>query len=202
MMRKGLIGIALVSVAIAGEVKSPLIVEKGIYQTILSQNKNELKNGLKGEVIKIIDGKTLLVNIKGNPVKVRIFGIKTPEVYYNWELENQAKKCNTDEWFINYLGKQSEYALAELLKSNKEVVIKPIYEISYDEVEAIVETEDGEDLGQELIEEGYACPNKEEIKNPAILYQYNQAMKIAKIKGVGLWQYDKFMKCFCELTEK
>ena len=128
------------------------------------------------DVLYVIDGDTLMINIDGIETKVRLIGINTPE------------SVSYDESRNNYYGKKaSDYTKSLIEKDNK------VY-LEYDEEKqdkygrdlAYVYFKDGQMLNYILLQKGYAqtmtiAPN---TKHSA---EFKEAETYAKNYKVGFW---------------
>ncbi len=64
-------------------------------------------------VVKVIDGDTLVVDYKGKQQKVRLIGMDTPGVSYNWKTKSDMKKSGKDLEAITAQGKQASAFVQE-----------------------------------------------------------------------------------------
>ncbi len=72
--------------------------------------------GLKGKVVKVSDGDTIWVRLdNGNRVKVRVWGIDTPEKFRSKKLFREARRCGVEPAAIVHLGKLAPRQAEELL---------------------------------------------------------------------------------------
>ncbi len=127
------------------------------------------------DVIYVIDGDTIIVNIDGVDTKVRLIGIDCPESVH----EDQSK--NTPE------GKLASEFTTKLLEGQK---VKLEYDVqtkdSYDRTLAYVYLEDGTMVNEKIIAEGYAYPL---TITPNVKYQdkIGEAFQEAVKNKKGLW---------------
>ena len=170
---------------------------------------NSLEGKVEAQVIKVIDGDTLVVKIpkttfndnqatlKNLRFNVRLIGVDTPESKENRRARLQAKENNTTVRVIVYLGRKAkEFTEEQLLigkKGNKKIYKKVYLEFDkqpqdhYGRLLAYVWLPDGRMLNELLICEGYAFPLtvKPNTKyKDKFLECYKEAVKEHK----GLWK--------------
>lgn len=148
---------------------------------------------LKGKVEKISDGDTIWIRLKnGNQLKIRIWGIDTPEKFSSKKLKKEASRCRVPEKQIVKLGKMASAKTKELL-SQKQVVIEPRGKGCYGRTLARIFVEGSVDFGLEMIRLGYACAYDKTAPE-----KYLQAEKQAKTRQLGLWKVNfSLMNCLC-----
>ncbi len=127
------------------------------------------------DVVRVVDGDTIVVNIEGENTKIRLIGVNTPE-----SVHSDSKK-NTPEGVI-----ASDY-VKDLLEG-KQVYIEYDKEKldQYKRTLAYVYTEDKELVNLKLIELGYGecmfySPNTKYKK------MFDEAMEKAQKNNVGFW---------------
>ena len=54
-------------------------------------------------VVRVVDGDTLAITLKGRPEKVRLIGVDTPEVYESDKLHRDAARTGQDEQMLRLL---------------------------------------------------------------------------------------------------
>lgn len=136
-----------------------------------------IKEDVLYKVIEVYDGDTLVANVEGHEVTVRLIGMDTPEVVdprkpvqcYGPEASARGKELLS--------GKQI-YLEKEATKGNYDV---------YGRVLAYAKLSDGTLYNQKMIEEGYAKEytfNKEKYKYQK---EFKAAHTAAKKQKVGMW---------------
>jgi endonuclease YncB( thermonuclease family) len=128
---------------------------------------------LSGKVVKIADGDTFTLLVKGNQqVKVRLHGIDCPE--NGQPFGNKAKKFTSEMIF------------------GQQVVVEIRDKDRYGRTVGIVLTETGENLNELLLKNGLAWHYKMHDKNS----KWASFEKAARESGIGLWSYkDSIAPC-------
>lgn len=134
-------------------------------------------------VVRIIDGDTLVVNGAedgDDPQRVRLLGINTPEVSHGGKGQDQ---CG---------GADAAAHLEQLASPGQTVHL--ITDARADDTDRYgralryVETEDGIDLGEQLITDGYAYAwAPASAVTPARAHDYETATDRARAAGTGAW---------------
>jgi micrococcal nuclease len=148
-----------------------------------------------GKVIRISDGDTIWVENTETreKVKIRIFGIDTPEKFWSHKLEKQAKECNVEPLSIIYLGKLASKHAHIYLHPKEIVKIIPEGIGYYGRLIAKVILPNGKDYGFLMIKDGYACVYWRTAPD-----SYIKAMKEAEREHKGLWEIKpQLMHCLC-----
>ncbi len=140
------------------------------------------------ELIRVIDGDTLLVSIDGKNIKVRLIGIDTPESVHSDESKN------------NEYGDMASAYTSALLQDISDVWLEYDQE-EYDRYGRILayvwlSSESADDtyqdmLNYELIHDGYAY-NKEYAPNTKYADVFEAARIECEAEGRGLWVYEEF----------
>ncbi len=136
-----------------------------------------IKSGVLYHVTKVLDGDTLVANVSGHEVTVRLIGIDTPEVV-------DPRKP------VQCYGPEASAKAKEIL-SNKDIYLekesaKGDYDI-YGRVLAYAHFADGNLYNQYMIENGFAREytfNKEKYKYQK---EFKEAESKAKVSKIGLW---------------
>ena len=137
----------------------------------------KIQDGVLYKVVNVFDGDTLVANVAGYEVTVRLIGMDTPEVVdprkpvqcYGPEASAKAKEL---------LSGREIYLEKEATKGNYDM---------YGRVLAYAKFEDGELYNQKMIEEGFAREytfNKEKYKYQK---EFKEAQVAAKKQKAGLW---------------
>lgn len=146
---------------------TPLIIDENIPYQQLSEY----------EVLKVVDGDTVSININGDKETLRLIGIDTPETVhptkpvecFGIEASNRAKELLTDQIVsIEYDDSQGEVD-------------------RYGRTLAYIFLPDGRNFNEVMIEEGYAY---EYTYNEEYKYQeeFRDAEVYAKDNELGLWK--------------
>ena len=150
--------------------------------------------GFPAKIIRISDGDTIWVESleTHEKIKVRIWGIDTPEKFYSSKLYREARECGVEPETIHYLGLLASKHAHEYLYSGKVVEIIPKGYGYYGRLLGKVIV-DGEDYGLLMIEDGYSC-----VYWRTAPKEYREAMKEAEQEKKGLWEIKpKVMRCLC-----
>ena len=147
---------------------------------------------IEGKVVVVSDGDTVWVLLEnGNRVKVRIWGIDTPEKFKSEKLKRDAKRCHVPKSVIRILGKLASKKAKEKLNGRK-VLVETHGIGRYGRVLGRIFV-DEEDFGLFMIRKGYACAYR------TVPSSYFEAEREAKEKKIGLWGWaPKIMKCLCK----
>ena len=147
---------------------------------------------LHGRIVRVSDGDTVWVKLdNGNRVKMRIWGIDTPEKFKSKKLLREASRCKVPASYIVHLGKLASERAEELLEG-KEVSVRTHGEGRYGRVLGQVFI-DGQDFGLKMLEDGYAC-----VYRKGAPPEYWRAQNQARQGRRGLWGEDyKLMECLC-----
>lgn len=119
------------------------------------------------QVTKIIDGDTIMIATGAEDIKVRLWGIDTPE--YRQPYSKAAKKVTR---------KLLQYATVDLLVKDHD---------SYGRMVAVVTMKDGESVNELLVKSGYAWVHIYYCKEP-VCETWKALEKEARINRLGLWQ--------------
>lgn len=114
-------------------------------------------------VTRLSDGDSFVVNAGALPTSVRLFGVDAPE-------QGQA------------YGAEAKRALAEMI-DGKRIAIRMVDRDRYGRVVAIVETEDGRNVNQELVRQGAAWHFTKYDDSPELARLQQQAQSERR----GLW---------------
>jgi len=147
----------------------------------------------KAKIIRISDGDTIVVEkISGEKVKIRIWGIDTPEKFYSSKLYREAKECNVSPELIHYLGKLASKYAHKYLYPGEIIEVIPKDKGRYGRLIGKIIT-NGKDFGLLMIKSGYSC-----VYWKTSSEEYIKAMKEAEKKQRGIWKiYPNVMKCLC-----
>jgi len=151
-------------------------------------------HSLTGKIIRISDGDTIVVETSnGKKLKIRIFGIDTPEKFYTEKLYKEAKKCNVSPELIHYLGKLASKHAHLYLHISENVKIVPLGKGFYGREIAKVILPNGKDFGFLMVKDGYACVYWKNTTK-----KYIKALHKAEKQKKGLWKINfETMKCLC-----
>jgi len=147
------------------------------------------------KIIRISDGDTILVeNLETyERIKVRIWGIDTPEKFKSHKLYREAQRCGVDPETIIYLGKEASKHAHLYLYPGEKVEVIPKGKGYYGRLLGKVILPNGEDYGLLMIEDGYSC-----VYWKTAPEEYFHSMKKAEKEKVGLWRIKpKVMHCIC-----
>jgi len=119
------------------------------------------------QVKKIIDGDTILVVSRVKEIKIRLWGIDTPE--YRQPYSKAASKVTR---------KLLQNATVDILVKDRD---------DYGRVVAVVTMEDGESVNELLVKSGYAWVHIYYCKEP-VCERWKALEKKARANRLGLWQ--------------
>lgn len=120
---------------------------------------------VKGRVVKVIDGDSILVRTERSFLEVRLYGVDAPE--YGQPYSGAAK---------NFVKNMTEH---------KAVLLKPLYKDSYGRTVAIVQTGSSL-LNGEIVRQGFAWVYPRYCRK-TICEQWSQYEKNARNSRQGLW---------------
>ena len=148
---------------------------------------------LKGRVQKVSDGDTVWVQLEnGNRVKIRVWGIDTPEKFRSKKLNREARRCAVPTRDVVELGRLATKRARELL-DHRVVLIETHGRGYYGRLLGRLILADGKDFGLEMIRSGYAC-----AYDRSAPIEYLRAEEEAKGERRGLWGKDySLMECLC-----
>ena len=149
---------------------------------------------LSAIVTRVSDGDTIWVqpDTGGKKIKIRIWGIDTPEKFKSRKLYQSARVCRTIPGKVKHLGERASGFAKRILKGKK-VRVEVMGRGKYGRVLAKIILPDGEDYGLKIIKEGYSCVYWKTTDEA-----YIKAMKEADKTRKGLWGLDyRLMKCLC-----
>lgn len=158
---------------------------KKIIATLLLSAISLFSAQYTAQVLKIVDGDTIHVNINGRYEKVRILYIDTPEKYGGAKLTKDALKAGisaSDEQDLGYLA--SSYA-TRFFQPGDIVILNSDGRDHYGRMLATV-NKNGIEYSNQVIADGYACIYQK-APYPKDL---NTALARAKADKKGLWGID------------
>jgi len=148
---------------IISDKKKPVFVEKNI--NVIPTAKQEII-----ELIKVIDGDTIIVKINGEEKSVRLIGIDTPEKNECFEKEATRK--------------------AKELMENKKIKLEADNtqddKDKYDRLLRYIYLEDGTLINKKLIEEGFGTEYTYKVVYK-FQTEFKGAEKMAKEEKIGMW---------------
>jgi len=147
-------------------------------------------------MVEVSDGDTIWIKKEGQrKIKVRVWGIDTPEKYHSEKLERAARKCGVDVDDVRRLGVlATKHAESLFSQKGKQVEVEFKGMGYYGRYLGIIHFADGTDFGKQMITDGYACVYWRNTKQ-----DYINAQERAKSERAGLWGVDYgLMRCLCE----
>ncbi len=147
---------------------------------------------LSGRVTRVSDGDTVWVRLdNGNRVKIRVWGIDTPEKFSSRKLYREADRCSVPAGSVVELGKLASER-ARILLSGKRVMIETHGRGYYGRLLGRIFV-DGKDFGLIIIRTGYACAYHRSAPP-----EYLRAEREAERERIGLWKIAPgLMRCLC-----
>ncbi len=128
------------------------------------------------EVVEVIDGDTIGVNLGGEVETVRLIGIDTPEIASPYNPKEDCFGQEAAQYARELLEKQSVYLIKDPMQSNRD---------KYNRLLRYVFLEDGTLINAKLIKDGYAFNY---IYEPfQFMKQFDYLEKQAKENRTGLW---------------
>jgi len=146
-----------------------------------------------GMLSKIVDGDT----VKFNDVNCRFAYIDTPESKRNERAKHKIENCTglTLNTMIE-AGKESANHLNTLLEVGKSYKYDVISSDRYDRKICVIWIDNKTMLNQKMVEDGYAVPYYEYIKEEKIRRDMKAAYSSAKMNNRGLFNgYSSTLKC-------
>jgi len=146
-------------------------------------------------VVKVTDGDTIWVKREGErKIKIRVWGIDTPEKYRSGKLEREATRCRVDTEEIKKLGILASRHAEELFAEKGRLVRIEFKGTGYyGRYLGILYFTDGTDFGKQMIRDGYAC-----VYRRNTLKSYREVQNLAEKNRRGLWKINyRLMKCLC-----
>ena len=134
------------------------------------------------DVVRIVDGDTLVADVDGNETKIRLIGVNTPESVHSDDSKNVPEGKEAYAYMENLLGGRRIY-----------LVYDEDREDDYGRTLAYVFTEDCTFVNLLLVEDGIAeCMRIE----PNVRYSsdFAKAESVAKAANKGFWQDGSFPK--------
>lgn len=118
------------------------------------------RNLVEAQVVRVVDGDTIVVNINGTEEKVRLIGIDTPESRLNSRAYLQEKELGKDAEVVVELGKKAKDFTTSVLDGAQKVFLE--FDVQqrdkYGRLLAYVYLPDGRMLNKEIICNGYGMP--------------------------------------------
>ena len=132
------------------------------------------------DVVRVVDGDTLVADIDGNETKVRLIGVNTPESVHEDDSKNVPEGKDAFAYTSNLLTGRRIY-----------LVYDEDREDDYGRTLAYVFTEDGTFVNLLLVEEGLAECMKIE-PNTRFASEFAKAETAAKAADKGFWEQGVF----------
>lgn len=129
------------------------------------------------DIVRVVDGDTILVDLGKAEERVRLIGIDTPESVHSEEEKNTAEGEIASQWLKEKLNGERIYLEYDSVKRDQ-----------YDRLLAYVYLSDGKTMVQrQLLENGFA---KVDIVPPNRKYvdEFRELSKAAKEENKGFWK--------------
>ncbi|MBX6423327.1 thermonuclease family protein [Thermosulfurimonas sp. F29] len=161
----------------------------------LASDENLPIRPFRARILRVVDGDTVWVKnlASGRRVKVRIWGIDTPEKFPSRKLSRDARRCHVDAESIRRLGREASLAAMRLL-DRRVVEVIPEGRGYYGRLLARIVIPPDLDFGKWMIENGYACIYRRNREAEAV---YGPALRQAETHARGLWRETRLMMCLC-----
>lgn len=141
------------------------------------------------EVIRVIDGDTIKVNLQGQTESIRLIGIDTPESRKNGKATRDSDRSGQDVAAIISQGKEAAAFTRSRVKKGDTVRIETDVQQrdKYRRILAYVWLSNGTMLNEAIVRAGYAQPA---TFPPNVRYQglFLEAARDARRNGRGLWR--------------
>jgi micrococcal nuclease len=120
-------------------------------------SQNSKHQGDRAEILRVIDGDTLMVRLEGTKDRVRLIGVDTPEVFHSKKLARDARASARDRKVIQALGREASRFVRSLAKPGDSIRLEYDREKRdrYGRLLAYVYLSDGTFLNAEIIRRGY-----------------------------------------------
>lgn len=140
-------------------------------------------------VVRVVDGGTLAITLKGRPEKVRLIGVDTPEVYESDKLHRDAARTGQDEQTIQALGKRASAFAKSLVHPGDTVALEYGQELrdKYHRLLAFVWLAEGRMLNEILICKGYANALTRYPFRSDYMERFRACERQAREQSKGLW---------------
>lgn len=155
--------------------------------------KGTRNDAIRAEVIRVVDGDTLILHMNGQDIRVRLIGVDSPESV------SEVKEENT------IYGQYASDFTKSRLKQGMLVYITYDLERVDQYGRSLVYVWTGEHIGnldflfqKQLLEEGYAIATSYE-PNTMYAVEFYNVMKKTMEEKKGLWAYDDFYKEYANI---
>lgn len=143
----------------------------------------------KADVVRVVDGDTVVILLNGQEEKVRLIGVDTPESKNNEKARRDSSKTGESVSEIVNLGKEAaQYTKSILPKGTKVTVETDVQPRDrYGRLLAYLYLENGEMVNSLIIQNGYA---QVMTIPPNVKYEdlFRKLMKEARENNRGLWK--------------
>lgn len=143
----------------------------------------------KADVVRVVDGDTVVILLNGQEEKVRLIGVDTPESKNNEKARRDSSKTGESISEIVKLGKEAaQYTKSILPKGTKVTVETDVQPRDrYGRLLAYLYLENGEMVNSLIIQNGYA---QVMTIPPNVKYEdlFRKLMKEARENNRGLWK--------------
>jgi micrococcal nuclease len=140
-------------------------------------------------VVRVVDGDTLDVTLKGRPERIRLIGVDTPEKYESKKLHRDATRTQQDVQTIKALGERASRFTQRLVHLGSQVQLEYDHQARdrYERLLAFVWLPDGRMLNEALICEGYANASTRYPFRQDYMDRFRACERAAREQGKGLW---------------
>lgn len=140
-------------------------------------------------VVKIIDGDTLDVRVKGRTKRIRLIGVDTAELHESDKLLRDAQRSQCTQADLQGLGAEATRFVQRMLAPRDTVRLEygPERRDDYQRVLAFVWLSDGRLLNELLVCEGYAQARLHYIARAEYRTRFQQCSQQAQATRKGLW---------------
>lgn len=144
------------------------------------------------EVLKVEDGDTLVVNLKGEEARIQLQGIDAPEDAANPKLTVDMKRTGLGADALLPLGEAATAHLKSLVKPGERVVFSGDVDARdrYGRLPGEVLTREGLSLNAAMVADGYARVLQGRQTPAELLQRLEMVWEVARQKKPGLWSSD------------
>lgn len=135
------------------------------------------------DVVRVVDGDTIVVRIDGEKVKVRLIGVDTPESVHSDESKNTEEGEEAAEWLENLLDNTQVYLEYDVSKEDK-----------YGRTLAYVYLNDGETMVNRLLLKKGLARTMTVQPNSKYADEFSKLQTAAREAEIGFWATGVFEK--------
>jgi micrococcal nuclease len=140
-------------------------------------------------LVRVVDGDTVEIELKGQTEKVQLIGINTPEKYESDKLHRDAARTGQDEATIQALGERASAFTKSLVQRGDTVQVEYDQQPrdKYQRLLAFVWLSDGRMLNETIVCEGYGNALTRYPVRQDYMARFRTCERHAREQGKGLW---------------